>query len=217
MCLTSGSKLPARMTCTVCHVWLLFWTKWSILIKVASSWPNRLSYSHFWFVGTFIAIDISVYMLDATGKTNIEKIVKSIRKQRAFSIQMPDQYLFVHQAVCTYAEKTDKLKINHDLNDILFNEDEWSWLNWNPNYVNNTQYWDKLKCSCLQLNNTVCLWSKTLNILIVYDYKNIFTANATGYHGSLINSEVLCLVVGEIMLAIYKFVLCFDKSFGGLW
>ena len=63
-------------------------------------------------------------MLDATGKTNIEKIVKSIRKQRAFSIQMPDQYLFVHQAVCTYAEKTDKLKITHDLNDILFNEDE---------------------------------------------------------------------------------------------
>ena len=29
------------------------------------------------FVGTFIAIEISVYMLDDTGKTNTEKVMKN--------------------------------------------------------------------------------------------------------------------------------------------
>ncbi|XP_067929669.1 tyrosine-protein phosphatase non-receptor type 9-like isoform X3 [Watersipora subatra] len=72
--------------------------------------------------GTFIAIDISVYMLDATAKTNIEKVVRNIRKQRAFSIQMPDQYLFCHLALVQYAVKMGKLKTSVDVQTLLFDE-----------------------------------------------------------------------------------------------
>ena len=72
--------------------------------------------------GTFIAIDMSIYMFDATGKINIEKIVRSIRKQRAYSIQMPDQYLFCYLAIVQYACKMGKLSSNCDIQRILFNE-----------------------------------------------------------------------------------------------
>lgn len=74
------------------------------------------------FSGTFIAIDISIYMFDATGKTNVEKVVRAIRKQRAFSIQMPDQYIFCHLALLQYAVKMGKLTTEIDLNKLLLEE-----------------------------------------------------------------------------------------------
>lgn len=42
--------------------------------------------------GTFITLDISILRLEATGKIDIKQTVEKIRGQRAYSIQMPDQY-----------------------------------------------------------------------------------------------------------------------------
>lgn len=61
-------------------------------------------------------------MLDATGKTNVEKVVRNIRKQRAYSIQMPDQYLFCHLALIQYAIKMGKLRTAVDVQNILFDD-----------------------------------------------------------------------------------------------
>ncbi|XP_042910680.1 tyrosine-protein phosphatase non-receptor type 9 isoform X2 [Parasteatoda tepidariorum] len=53
--------------------------------------------------GTFITLDISINRLEATGYIDIVKTVEKIRSQRAYSIQMPDQYVFCHLALLEYA------------------------------------------------------------------------------------------------------------------
>ena len=53
--------------------------------------------------GTFITLDISILRLEATGKIDIKETVKKIRGQRAFSIQMPDQYVFCYLALLEFA------------------------------------------------------------------------------------------------------------------
>ena len=55
--------------------------------------------------GTFIATDISTRRLEDIGSVDIDKTVRRIRTQRAFSIQMPDQYVFIHQAVLEFAQR----------------------------------------------------------------------------------------------------------------
>jgi len=72
-----------------------------------------------YFVGTFIAIDIALHMYETTSKVNIERIVKNIRRQRAFSIQMPEQYLFCHLALIQYAIKMGKVESSPDFKKIL--------------------------------------------------------------------------------------------------
>mgnify|MGYP001796611085 CR=1 FL=1 len=64
-------------------------------------------------------------MIDATNKTQIEKITRKIRKQRAFSIQTPEQYLFVHQTLIEYAIKMGKLQTDQDIRQFLFSDAEW--------------------------------------------------------------------------------------------
>lgn len=63
--------------------------------------------SHFLFfflyIGTFITIDISIQRLDDRNRIDIKKTVEKIRLQRAYSIQMPDQYVFCCLAVLEYA------------------------------------------------------------------------------------------------------------------
>lgn len=63
--------------------------------------------SHFQFfflyIGTFITIDISIQRLDDRNRIDIKKTVEKIRLQRAYSIQMPDQYVFCCLAVLEYA------------------------------------------------------------------------------------------------------------------
>ena len=49
--------------------------------------------------GTLGAIDIGLQQLDATGKVNVEGIVRKMRCQRAFSIQTPEQYEFCFKAI----------------------------------------------------------------------------------------------------------------------
>lgn len=53
----------------------------------------------FWFLGTFITLDICISRLEDVGAADIRGTVEKIRAQRAFSIQMPDQYVFCHLAL----------------------------------------------------------------------------------------------------------------------
>lgn len=57
------------------------------------------------FLGTFIAMDINTRRLMDTGRVDVQKTVRRIRSQRAFSIQMPDQYVFCHMALVEYAQQ----------------------------------------------------------------------------------------------------------------
>ena len=61
------------------------------------------------FSGTFITMDILTRRLDDIGTLDVEKTVRKIRTQRAFSIQMPDQYVFIHLALIEYAHKAGLL------------------------------------------------------------------------------------------------------------
>ena len=40
--------------------------------------------------------------LQETGKVNVRRTVEKIRSQRAYSIQMPDQYVFCYLALLEY-------------------------------------------------------------------------------------------------------------------
>jgi tyrosine-protein phosphatase non-receptor type 9 len=48
-------------------------------------------------------LDISIQRLETTGKIDIRRTVEKIRSQRAYSIQMPDQYVFCYLALLEYA------------------------------------------------------------------------------------------------------------------
>jgi len=52
--------------------------------------------------GTFCTLDIAIRKFEDIGKVDIRKTVECIRAQRAFSIQMPDQYVFCHLAFLEY-------------------------------------------------------------------------------------------------------------------
>ncbi|XP_076465976.1 tyrosine-protein phosphatase non-receptor type 9-like [Babylonia areolata] len=53
--------------------------------------------------GTFITMDISLRRLEDVGTVDIPATVRRIRSQRAFSIQMPDQYVFCHLGLVEHA------------------------------------------------------------------------------------------------------------------
>ncbi|XP_077285063.1 protein tyrosine phosphatase Meg2 isoform X2 [Arctopsyche grandis] len=53
--------------------------------------------------GTFCALDICISRLEDTGLIDVKGTVEKIRSQRAYSIQMPDQYIFCHLALIEYA------------------------------------------------------------------------------------------------------------------
>lgn len=50
-----------------------------------------------------MTIDISLRQLEDTHRVDIKETVRKIRSQRAFAIQMPDQYVFCHLAVIEHA------------------------------------------------------------------------------------------------------------------
>ncbi|XP_017777960.1 PREDICTED: tyrosine-protein phosphatase non-receptor type 9 [Nicrophorus vespilloides] len=53
--------------------------------------------------GTFCTLDICISRLEDVGSADIRGTVEKIRSQRAYSIQMPDQYVFCHIALIEYA------------------------------------------------------------------------------------------------------------------
>ncbi|XP_053320699.1 tyrosine-protein phosphatase non-receptor type 9 [Spea bombifrons] len=54
--------------------------------------------------GTFCTLDICLSQLEDVGSLNIKQTVRRMRKQRAFSIQTPEQFYFCHTAIL---ENTD--------------------------------------------------------------------------------------------------------------
>ncbi|XP_075159033.1 protein tyrosine phosphatase Meg2 isoform X3 [Haematobia irritans] len=60
--------------------------------------------------GTFITLDICISRLEDVGTADIRGTVEKIRAQRAYSIQMPDQYVFCHLALIEYAISRGMLK-----------------------------------------------------------------------------------------------------------
>lgn len=71
-----------------------------IILSVPSN-PNFLVLHA--FAGTFITLDICIARLEDVGTADIRGTVEKIRSQRAYSIQMPDQYIFCHLALIEYA------------------------------------------------------------------------------------------------------------------
>lgn len=55
------------------------------------------------FSGTFCTLDICISRLEDVGTVDVRGTVERIRSQRAYSIQMPDQYVFCHLALIEYA------------------------------------------------------------------------------------------------------------------
>jgi tyrosine-protein phosphatase non-receptor type 9 len=53
--------------------------------------------------GTFISMDINTRRLADIGRVDVAATVRRVRSQRAFSIQMPDQYVFCHVALIEHA------------------------------------------------------------------------------------------------------------------
>jgi tyrosine-protein phosphatase non-receptor type 9 len=48
-------------------------------------------------------LDICISRLEDVGTVDVRGTVERIRSQRAYSIQMPDQYIFCHLALIEYA------------------------------------------------------------------------------------------------------------------
>ncbi|XP_011499069.1 PREDICTED: tyrosine-protein phosphatase non-receptor type 9 isoform X2 [Ceratosolen solmsi marchali] len=63
--------------------------------------------------GTFCTLDICTSRLEDIGTVDIRGTVERIRAQRAFSIQMPDQYVFCHRALAEYALSRAMLSPQH--------------------------------------------------------------------------------------------------------
>ncbi|KAK3865554.1 hypothetical protein Pcinc_028848 [Petrolisthes cinctipes] len=59
--------------------------------------------------GTFCTLDICIRRLEETGSIEVKGTVEKIRSQRAYSIQMPDQYVYCHLALLEYALHNGKL------------------------------------------------------------------------------------------------------------
>jgi tyrosine-protein phosphatase non-receptor type 9 len=68
---------------------------------------------HVALAGTFCTLDICISRLEDTGTVDIRGTVERIRAQRAFSIQMPDQYVFCHRALAEYALSRGMLSPQH--------------------------------------------------------------------------------------------------------
>ncbi|OWF43100.1 tyrosine-protein phosphatase non-receptor type 9-like [Mizuhopecten yessoensis] len=60
--------------------------------------------------GTFMTIDICLRKLEDIGRVDVQETVRRIRSQRAFSIQMPDQYVFCHLGLIEHAMRQGKLQ-----------------------------------------------------------------------------------------------------------
>lgn len=68
-------------------------------------------------------MDICISRLEDVGTADIKGTVEKIRSQRAYSIQMPDQYIFCHLALIEYAVSRGML-ISADLTGFDDREEE---------------------------------------------------------------------------------------------
>ena len=78
----------------------------------------RLTYSNLSpIVGTLITMDICIRRHQDQGTIDVQGTVERIRSQRAYSIQVPEQYLFCHAAMIEYA-RTKKLLSDEQCEDL---------------------------------------------------------------------------------------------------
>lgn len=63
-----------------------------------------------------------MHLLDDIGKLNIRNVVRLIRSQRAFAVQMPDQYVFCFMAILTYAQQKGMLSPDLDITRLVADE-----------------------------------------------------------------------------------------------
>lgn len=77
----------------------------------------------FLFSGTFCTIDICLSRLQEVGTVDVRGTVERIRTQRAYSIQMPEQYIFCHLALIEYA-LSQKLIPAVDLTELEITEED---------------------------------------------------------------------------------------------
>lgn len=68
-------------------------------------------------------MDICISRLQDLGTVDIRGTVEKIRAQRAYSIQMPDQYVFCHIALIEYAWANKLLSSDINLNGFEDEED----------------------------------------------------------------------------------------------
>ena len=55
--------------------------------------------------GTFVTMDVCTRRLADIQTVDINETVRRIRAQRAFSVQMPDQYVFCHLGLIEHAQR----------------------------------------------------------------------------------------------------------------
>ena len=74
-----------------------------------------------------MTMDINTRMLENTGRVDVRKTVRKIRSQRAFSIQMPDQYVFCYTALIEHAQQQGLLPDVdlYSFSDSSSEESEW--------------------------------------------------------------------------------------------
>lgn len=70
--------------------------------------------------GTFIAIDISIQKLEATGLVDIRSVVELLRAQRFLSVQTRDQYTFCFKSVYEYATSSGLIDTKNELDYCLY-------------------------------------------------------------------------------------------------
>ena len=112
--------------------------------------------------GTFITMDISTQRLADIHTVDIRNTVRRIRTQRAFSIQMPDQYIFCHLALIEHAQSLGLLAaVDLDGFDDESSEDDW---------VSFQMLW--MICILWRLNNVRSWW--------VQSWADLALASCTG-------------------------------------
>lgn len=77
--------------------------------------------------GTLCTLDICISRLEDGGTVDVRGTVERIRAQRAYSIQMPDQYIFCHLALIEYALSRGLIESKPDLSGFQVNK------TWNNN------------------------------------------------------------------------------------
>jgi len=103
-----------------------------------------IAYFCYCFVaGTFCALDICISRLEDTGLIDVRGTVEKIRSQRAYSIQMPDQYIFCHLALIEYAlaqgylQSADLAGFSDDKDD----DSDWMLEKFSPHYITTFYYY----------------------------------------------------------------------------
>lgn len=74
------------------------------------------------FEGTYVAIDIGIHLLDNKQTVDLKRIVTQIRAQRAYSVQMPEQYLFCYLALYEYVISAGKVPNVINARALLFDK-----------------------------------------------------------------------------------------------